>query len=66
MNRLEQWSHSENCIDGLYLSTDPAIGAMCLAPGMRHSEHHINTYRFPEVPQTLFAEQLTRMDMVTS
>ncbi|XP_077296195.1 ral guanine nucleotide dissociation stimulator-like isoform X2 [Arctopsyche grandis] len=63
MCRLDQWSRDERCVDGWDLPSDPIGGAVCLAPGMRFAQHHMHTYRFPEVPQTHFAEQLTRMDM---
>lgn len=43
---------------------DLDIAGICLAPGMRTPLHTMQGYRFPNVPEKHFAEQLTRMDMV--
>ncbi|XP_026469790.1 ral guanine nucleotide dissociation stimulator-like 1 [Ctenocephalides felis] len=42
---------------------DLDIAGICLAPGMRTPLHTMQGYRFPNVPEKHFAEQLTRMDM---
>lgn len=63
MNELTppSWGSSPDELDLL-----DQMGGMCLNPAFRIPQLHIlNSYRFPHISVKHFAEQLTRMDMVS-